>query len=103
MSGEAYTAGLAVGCAWDADSPPFEPGLVAADGADVDGFGGFGLDFDGPGSESIVSIDCDPARPPPQWPLVIVSLLDGQLASQFDPDAADGEAELVITPDIEGL
>ena len=50
-----------------------------------------------------MSIDCDPARPPPQWPDTILSLIDDQLASQFDPEAVAGEAVLVITPDIEGL
>jgi len=93
-----YTAGLAVGCAWDADSPPYEPLLVTVDGVEVDGWTGFGVDFAGAGADAVVSVDCDPARPPPQWPLVLLNLLDEDLAAQFDPAAADDEAALVLTP-----
>jgi hypothetical protein len=95
---DGYTAGLAFGCAWAADSPPFEPGLVTRDGAEVDGWDGFGLEFDGVGAQSVVSIDCDPVRPPPAWPLVLINLLDPDLAAQFDPEAEEGEAQLVVTP-----
>ena len=95
-----YIAGLSIGCAWDADSPPYAPTLLSVDGEAKTGLEPFDVVFDGAG-ERIVSVDCDPARPAPAYPDVVVKLLDPALGAQFDPDgvaADDARVVLVSVP-----
>lgn len=91
-----YIAGLSIGCAWDSASPPYAPTIVSVDGDQKTGLEPFDVVFEGAG-ERTIAVDCDPARPEPAYPDVVVKLLDPDLGAQFDPDgAAADDAQLVL-------
>lgn len=96
-----YLAGLGVGCTWGGPDIAFEARLVTLDGAEVDGFTGFDVSFESGSSTAVVAVDCEPARPTPQYPDVVLRLLDPDLGTQFDPEGyAEDDAKLVIVPEI---
>ncbi len=99
LTDDDYLAGLGAACTWGSADVPYEAAAVNLDGTAVDGFTGFDVQFE-PGSNSVVvSVDCEPARPTPQYPDVVLRLLDPDLATQFDPEGyADDEAVLVLAP-----
>jgi hypothetical protein len=96
-SNDAYLAGLGVGCAWDEAGLPYEAPLVTVDAVEVDSTATFNVEFTEDDNQAVLGIDCQPARPEPQYPDVVLYLKDPDLGSQYDPEGfGDEDARLRI-------
>lgn len=107
-TGDDYLAGMGAACTWQPASgdnaqdlaAAFEAPLVTLDAVQVDSTATFNVEFSTDDDEVILGIDCQPSRPEPQYPDVLLVLKDPDLSAQFDPEAADGEALLRLVPEV---
>lgn len=96
LGGDRYTAGVQFGCRWSEDTVTIQPLRVLIDGAGVAVDQGVELQFTPDAPQIEVAVECDAFRPAPQYPEVVLDLRDPDLTAQFDPDAPEGEARIVI-------
>lgn len=107
-TGDDYLAGLGAVCTWQPATgdraqdltAAYEAPLVTLDASQVDSTSTFNVEFSPDRDEVVLGVDCQPSRPEPQYPDVLLVLKDPDMAAQFDAEAADGEALLRIVPEI---
>ncbi len=108
-SGDAYLAGLGAACTWQPESDSYDAMVAAAyqapmvtlDAAQVDSTSTFNVEFSEDDDVAILGVDCQPVRPEPQYPDVLLFLQDPDLGTQFDPAGYDGDgAFLRIVPEV---
>jgi hypothetical protein len=103
LAGDTYRAGLGAACTWESaesETPvAYQAPLVTLDAAQVDSTATFNVDFTAEHDQAVLGIDCQPARPEPQYPDVLLYLKDPDLGAQFDPEGyAEDAAVLRIEP-----
>ncbi len=94
-SADPYQAGVDVGCRWSADATPIQATQIVRDGQSVDVDAGINLDFDG--APVVLSVTCSALRPEPQYPQIVLGLLDPDLQAQYDPDGDPAQLVLVAS------
>lgn len=101
LPGDTYLAGLGAACTWETVAGAYPAPIVTSDAVLVDSTSTFNVDFSPEDDEVVIGVDCQPARPAPQYPDVVLYLKDPDLATQFDPEGfADDAAVLRIVPEI---
>ncbi len=101
VTGDAYRAGLGAACTWETVAGAYPAPIVTLDAELVDSTSTFNVDFSEEQDRVVLGVDCQPARPEPQYPDVVLYLKDPDLGTQFDPEGyADDEATLLIVPEV---
>lgn len=99
--GDTYRAGLGAACTWETVAGAYPAPIVTLDAELLDSTSTFNVDFSEGDDQVVLGIDCQPARPEPQYPDALLYLKDPDLAAQFDPEGyADDAAVLRIVADL---
>lgn len=89
LDGAAYRAGVEVGCRWNEATVTLVPTRIARGTEELPVDRGVNLDFGTDDPVVELTVACDAARPPPEYPEVVLRLLDDDLAAQFAPGEDD--------------